>query len=144
MGGEPFTAELVQETPDDRLREAFDDLEEKHRSLFELLAAVEKIVKPSTSKVSNEVKAAIDAWKNPVVPQALTADEVTAKTMEGELNDWAKQTGLGQHPTHDADVEEWRAYARSLAAVPEGTVLDQMNRSQIRTLLGIEQPAPSS
>lgn len=37
-------------------------------------------------------------------------------------------------PANDADVEEWRAYARGLGLV-DG--LDQANRSQIRTMLGI-------
>ena len=40
-------------------------------------------------------------------------------------------------PAHDAPVEEWRAYARSRTGFPEGTSIDTLNRSQIRTLLGI-------
>lgn len=45
-------------------------------------------------------------------------------------------------PADDAPVEEWRAYARSTAYDdnPEYPDLDELNRSQIRTLLGIEQP----
>lgn len=46
---------------------------------------------------------------------------------------------VGEHPpARDADVEEWRAYARQRGVYVTG--LDTMNRSQIRTMLGIEQP----
>lgn len=137
MGGEVFSAELVQESPSDRLQEAFDDLEDKHRSLFDLLAEVERIVKPSTSKVSLDVKAAIDRWKSPEVP---TTEQVEAETVPVEN---AAEMGLPQ-PDHDADAEVWRAYARQLGhgrTGPAFNELNQMNRSQIRTMLGIEQPS---
>lgn len=175
MGGESLTAELVTGADEEAAwRAEYDDLYEKYNALFGLLADIEKIVKPSTSKVSLEVKAAIDAWKNPEVPQALTADEVASrchtqvptgptspdicKECSANIQDYVewpcppvqaaqkpvlndlRPEGSAQ-PAHDAGVEEWRAYARNLGAVPEGTVLDQMNRSQIRTMLGIEQPA---
>ncbi len=41
-------------------------------------------------------------------------------------------------PAADASVEEWRAYARGLGYT--GSDVDTMNRSQVRTMLGIEQP----
>lgn len=143
MGGETFTAELVQqegcEHADD-LAQAMrdlqdrDDWEAKHQELFLVVAGIEKIVSKSTSKVSLEVKAAIDAWRKPVVRQALTADEVAA--LDVVIHP--------EQPAHDADVEQWREYARGLGALPaEPDAIDSMNRSQIRTLLGIEQP-PSS
>lgn len=152
-----------------RLQEAFDDLEEKHQSLFGLLAEVEKIVKPSTSKVSLEVKAAIDAWKSPEVPQALTADEVAVHGLptggkspcgvhymadasfstdptcpecvaaeEPVPASNAAEMGHPQ-PDHDAAVEQWREFARGLGY--QGPDIDKANRSQIRTMLGIEQPS---
>lgn len=45
----------------------------------------------------------------------------------------AVEMGLEQ-PAADAPVEAWREYARQVA--PGATDVDQMNRSQIRTLLG--------
>ena len=116
-------AEEAQDQEAEQLRQGLADLEDKHRSLFELLAEVEKIVKPSTSKVSLEVKAAIEAWKNPAVENA-------------------SESGLKQ-PAHDAPVEEWRTYARLLGhgrTGPAFNELEAMNRSQIRTMLDIEQP----
>lgn len=43
-------------------------------------------------------------------------------------------------PADDADVEAWRAYARDNYSLPEDTVVDTMNRSQIRSLLGMPHP----
>lgn len=54
--------------------------------------------------------------------------------------------GLSQ-PATDADVSEWRTYARYLGhgrTGPAFNELEAMNRSQIRTLLGIEQPVASA
>jgi hypothetical protein len=122
----------TEESPDQRLKQAFDDLEAKHQTLWLLLAEVEKIVKPSTSKVSLEVKAAIEAWKSPEISEQAepVAEPVPASN--------ATEMGYS-HPAHDADVEEWRTYARVLGY--QGKDVDQANRSQIRTMLGIEQPA---
>lgn len=51
-------------------------------------------------------------------------------------------------PADDAPVEDWRAYARALGLAghsdPELNVdLDELNRSQIRTALGLDQPIPT-
>lgn len=123
-----------EEQASERLQEAFDDLESKQQSLFDLLADVEKVVSKSTSKVSLEVKDAINAWRNPEVPAVHEAEPVGV-TVPVEN---ATEMGLSQ-PAHDADVEEWRKYARGLGYA--GSPVDEGNRSQIRTLLGIEQPA---
>lgn len=51
--------------------------------------------------------------------------------------------GPGQQPAHDAPVEEWRTYARHLGhgrTGPAFNELEAMNRSQIRSMLGILQP----
>lgn len=100
----------------DELLRDFDDLEDKHRVLFELVEEIAAIVKPSTSKVSLEVKAAIERWKAPEVPP--------------------ESGPVDERPAHDAVWEEWARYAEDLGY----TVDSSMNRSQIRTLLGIEQP----
>lgn len=107
----------------DRRLELLDDLEAKHAELYDVLAQVEKIVAKSTSKVSLDVKAAINAWRNP--------DAAPAEPAGDEPEPMAQ-------PAPDAEVEEWRAYARSLGYA--GAPVEQGNRSQIRTLLGVEQP----
>lgn len=158
------------------------DLEDKHLTLLAVVDEIGRIVKKSTSKVSLEVKAAIDEWANPVASQGAHTRTSTeagpdfCKECSDKAGDWVPwpcsetpspapdaspsepqpepipatsteaRAGEGSPwrvngvPTHDAPVEEWRTYARAVHAVPEGTVLDQMNRSQIRTMLGIEQP----
>lgn len=140
------------------LGEAYDDLEAKHRSLYDLLADVEKIVKPSTSKLANSVRDAINAWRSPViedVPPAQPVDPAPPAVVNPAVQCgactryFADQELLERHactaaqglalPANDASVEVWREYARSLNASPTGEPagLDSMNRSQIRTLLGL-------
>jgi hypothetical protein len=45
---------------------------------------------------------------------------------------------VGEQRAHDAMVEDCRAFARSRGH--QGPEVDVANRSQIRTMLGIEQP----
>lgn len=129
------------------------DLEAKHLTLLAVVDEIGRIVKKSTSKVSLEVKAAIDAWANPQTPspaaepphsepqpEPIPAASTEAIAGEG-LPPMRRVDGV---PTHDAPVEEWRSYARAAHGVGEGTVIDTMNRSQIRTMLGIEQPVAQS
>lgn len=47
-----------------------------------------------------------------------------------------------EQPEHNAPVEEWREYARAQGLA--GPNIDRANRSQIRTALGIAQPAKDS
>lgn len=111
------------EKASDRLNEAYADLEASHAQLFGLVADIEKIVKKSTSKLADQVRAAIDGWKAPAVEETVPASNAAE---------------MGHHPpAHDADVEEWRGYARSLGYT--GADIDTANRSQIRTMLGIGQ-----
>jgi hypothetical protein len=119
------------------LDQAYADLEDKHRELFALLADVEKIVAPSTSKLANSVREAIARWRNPEVP----AEEQPSPSVEDYARSTAAAVGLPEWPANDADVEEWRDYARTVRGLtPQGeSSIDQMNRSQIRTLLGIPQ-----
>lgn len=131
--------------------EELADIRAKHGTVLALVEEIRGIVKPSTSKVSLAVKAAIEGWANPAVPEGSDAPgEPTPETpspthsVPGSTEPVIRQ-GVGEgpqpeQPEHDADVETWRAYARAVHAVPEGTVLEQMNRSQIRTMLGVEQP----
>lgn len=154
--------------------QALADLEAKHDTVLQLVEQIRGIVKKSTSKVSLDVKAAIDAWTNPAIPETVEGEEASGAAgathllVDGALlcnSDGPSSDHPGNvtcedcrelnrqrvaslvasvgPPAHDADVEDWRAYARTQHRVPEGTVLDQMNRSQIRSMLGIEQPAGS-
>lgn len=148
-------AQLLQEETSDqehRMHTLIEDLADeqaKHAVVIALVDQIEGIVRKSTSQVSLAVKAAIKAWANPDTPspapdvaESAVDDAAGAGSPEQDVQQSAGE-GLPQ-PAVDAPVDEWRAYARSIHAVPEGTVLDQMNRSQIRTLLGIEQPVPAA
>lgn len=140
------------------------DLEAKHDVVLRLVEEIRGIVKKSTSRVSLDVKAAIEAWANPLAveggdPVAGKGSHTRTPTEGGPdfckecsdaAYDWVvwpcEQATSAQPAEHDADVEDWRAYAKAVHGVDKGgkldfTVIDQMNRSQIRTMLGIEQPA---
>jgi hypothetical protein len=156
--GQQFTA-VLDSTDDQELMllvEAHADLESKHRALFGLLADVEKIVKPSTSKLANAVRDAITAWRNPGVPGVASEHNPLENSEPGPLENSeptpvpenlpvpsAAEPGNSQEalalPAADAPVEAWRDYARSAYAVPGDVpvVIDSLNRSQIRTLLGL-------
>lgn len=106
------------------LQQAHADLEAKHEALTGLVDDVLAICKPSTSKLANNVREAIASWR---APEAAAEPE-------------PESTEVLVHaaPADDASVEEWRGYARSLGYT--GADVDQANRSQIRTMLGIPQP----
>lgn len=118
----------LEETEADRLREAHDDLDAKYAVLFDLVAEVEAIIKPSSSKLANTVREAIDRWRDPQVE----APEPVVEAPEAVV----PQDPDMAPPDKDADVEEWRAYAAARGVTGD---LSQTNRSQIRTLLGIPQ-----
>lgn len=123
------------------------DLEAKHDVVLRLIDQIEGIVKKSTSKVSLDVKAAIKAWANPETPSpAPDADEPAVDEAAGAGSpeqDVQQSAGEGlPQPAVDAPVDEWRAYARAQGYTGAG--IDQMNRSQIRTMLGIEQPVTAA
>jgi hypothetical protein len=103
-------------------REAWSDLEDKYAALYALLEEIEGLIKPSTSKLANTVRDAIERWRKPEVPVEPTTPEP-------------------DHPSHDAPVEEWREYA---STVNSSIDFSTMNRSQIRTELGIDQPGAES
>ena len=128
MTNRDTTAGAEQEALLEETREERDDWEDKHRAALDLIHEIGTIVKPSTSKVSLEVKAAIERWANPVVePEPITVPDGPP--------DGPHTAAEGAYPAQSADVEEWRAYARSYGYT--GPDVDSMNRSQIRTMLGI-------
>lgn len=106
----------------DRLRELHDDLDAKHAVLHDLVLEIEEIIKPSTSKLANTVREAVGRWRGvEPAPVAEPVEQPTPPVLE--------------QPAKDADVEEWRGYA---TAVGVSADVSQLNRSQIRTALGIE------
>ena len=117
------------------LRDELDRVEALHDAKQALLDEVLKICKPSVSKLANQIRALLEPM--PVIePEAPKAEEQPEPA--------AAQNGVAYAagpPAHDAPVEEWRAHARALGY--NGPDVDKANRSQIRTMLGIEQPVES-
>lgn len=115
----------------DWLSEQLADEKAQHGAVLELVDEIRRIVAPSTSKVSLAVKAAIEAWANPQVeaPLVEAQEEVAAG---------ARPPGALPQPAHDAHVGAWGDYAESLGYSTEE--IAPLNKSQIRTLLGVEQP----
>jgi hypothetical protein len=169
--GEPLTAELVtgadEEAEEMLPKYIYDDLVEKYDVVLNLIRDVEAALGKSTAKPSLAAKAVIDAWKNPQSP-AVDADHITKAEREQMMADEQGQdvvyvcphckTGWGEivnlctecgrmasgervihpaAPAHDADVTAWREFAGRMGV--EGA--QAMNRSQIRTALGIDQLA---
>ena len=100
-------------------RELGELLQDAERKLDEIRA----LVKPSTSKLANGIRDVLDP----------PADDESEETGDDE-----PETTVPP-PAHDATVGEWRDYARGLQDPGADTYdLEQMNRSQIRTMLGIE------
>lgn len=125
------------ETEADRLREAYDDLEAKHGVVLELIEEITAIVKPSTSKLANSVREALNRWSAPEV-EPVAGPEDPENGTAPEVSEVIEERGF---PAADASIEEWREYA-----VTQGVGKDEadaMNRSQIRTLLGLPHYTPS-
>jgi hypothetical protein len=129
-----YDAEHAEEKLSDTLREEYDDLDSKYAAAFEVIEQIEATVKPSTSKLANSVRAVIGRWKNPKVEPVNTQRAVEPVDEEPET----PPVIATLEPEPDADVEAWRAYARGRGY--QDADVDRMNRSQIRTMLGIEQP----
>lgn len=118
-----------------------------------LVEEVLAICKPSTSKLANSIRAAIAEHEavdeEPEGEVAYVCPH--CGTGWGEVVDPCTECGKAasgttperpEQPAHDAPVEEWRDYVRAVRPAEfRPTTLDTMNRSQIRTYLGIEQVA---
>lgn len=135
-----------------QLEKTYEELDQRYDDLLELVDEIEALIKPSTSKLANSVRAAIQTWREPEQthselepagsgpspyrdPVPVTDERPVPASNAGEM-------GLPQ-PSPEDDVEQWRTYARHLGhgrTGPAFNELEAMNRSQIRTLLGIEQP----
>lgn len=130
----------LEEQTSDRLREAHDDLDAKHAVLWDLVLEIEAIIKPSTSKLAIQVREAIGRWRgvDPEPAEAATeaAAEVAAPVGPVAVSEIPNPAPVSP-PAKDADVDVWRAYAEALGENLDE--LSQMNRSQIRTRLGLPQ-----
>lgn len=71
---------IVTQEEFDELARAYDDRDAQYADVRQLVEDIYAIVKPSTSKVSLAVKAAIDAWMSPTVaedqPEEVTVEDV--------------------------------------------------------------------
>lgn len=113
--------------------EAYANLEQRHADLeaeydaqTALIAEILAVCKPSVSKLANQVRDTVAAWREG------TAADPAQETVEPEPGSDLVQ------PADDADVVEWREYAVACGSDPLEVV--ELNRSQIRTLLGLPQP----
>jgi len=97
------------------LQREYDEIEALHDAKQALIEQVLAICKPSVSKLANQVRAVLEP------PVEATPDA---------------------QPAADAEVEEWRAYARDLGYT--GPDIDKANRSQIRSMLGVPHPPASA
>lgn len=116
-----------------------------------LLDGVREICKPSVGKLAIAIRALLDPE-----PEAQVSEppaDAPAGEPAAEPQDQPPQTGQPEplsnatdpahpQPETNAPVEDWRAYARALGYEAQyvGTTwmsLEQMNRSQIRTMLGV-------
>jgi len=138
---------LAEEASDLRLqlaeaRRDCADLEVLQLTQAELIYQVLEIVKPSTSKLANTVRDAINGYLtgNPAEAEAPAQAVPVENAAEMGCPPPAAEMGCPP-PAADADVEEWRAYARSCGYA--GPDVDKANRSQIRTMLGIAHGEPA-
>lgn len=113
----------------------------------EQLDQVLEICGKSTSKLANSIRAVLtpdpspapDGQASEAVDDAAPEPGSSAQDVRPSAGEVSDPVVLVQ-PAHDAGVEEWREYARGLGY----TDVDNANRSQIRTLLGIPQPVSAS
>lgn len=121
---EPTGEVLVSEQQLHDTLQGLADLEAKHDVLYALLEEIEAIIKPSVGKLAIAVREAINRWRAPEVPVEPVVEDPEPGTP-------------ATHPAHDAGIEIWRTYGANHGVAGA----ESMNRSQIRSALGIEQPA---
>jgi hypothetical protein len=102
------------------------DTQNRLQELEEQIGEVLIIIKPSQSKLAKQIQEVL----NPPTPEP--ARELVSEE-QVEIDQAA--------PADDASVEEWRQFARTMAG--DANDWSELNRSQIRTALGIAQPVGS-
>lgn len=126
------------------LRETAADLEDKLQAAVATLAQIEAVVKPSTSKLANAVRAELARWRGEAPSEfydrleAAAAEPEPEEPVEDQVGYVGPVASVPEQPAPDAPVEEWRAYVRARGYTSPH--IDLLNRSQIRSMLGIPQP----
>lgn len=120
------------------LRETAADLEDKLQAAAATLAQIEAVVKPSTSKLANAVRAELARWRGEAPEPGAAAEPEPEEPVEDQVGYVGPVASVPEQPAPDAPVEEWRAYVRARGYTSPH--IDLLNRSQIRSLLGIPQP----
>lgn len=141
------------------LHEIVADLEDNAVAMLRVIEGVEKALGKSTARPAVAARAVIDQWRNPATEEEEAAEELApdvepapdgggypidppAEVVEEStepLQSVPTWEGVRPElPAHDAPVEAWRSYAKAVGAA--GPDIDSMNRSQIRTALGVAQP----
>lgn len=117
-------------TREDELQQALDQADAEYQDLMVRngvlagrLEEIRALVKPSTSKLANSIREVLDA-------------DDTVEVVDAEGSPEEDEFRLGEHPADDAPVEVWRRYGRWRGL----DLVDNLNRSQIRSALGIPQP----
>lgn len=143
-------AEDQAEQLTEQLDRDYAELLEQYQAKAALLEKVLVICKPSTSKLANAIRAAVEPEAEPVEPtepaQPTDAEAPGEQIVTGAVqcpaclllfvdNDFLDRHECKARPANDAPVEDWRAYAKTMGH--EYPYLDTANRSQIRTMLGI-------
>lgn len=146
-------------TREDELQQALNQLDAEYAELqvrngvlAGRLEEIRALVKPSTSKLANAVRDVLDADAvaeddEGNVDDSLTEPHTFVDTASAmcalcgqpagkEIHQAQDKFRLGEHPADDAPVEVWREYGRWCGL----DLTDNLNRSQIRSALGIPQP----
>lgn len=135
------------------------EIEALHDAKQELIERTLAVCKPSVSKLAIAVREVLEpvvvppaAEPHPSGPQCTNCQRYFADQELLDLHACAalpapipveNAVEMGHAvPAHDAGVEEWRAYARSLGY--SSPKVDNANRSQIRSLLGIAHGGETS
>lgn len=138
-----------QELAEDETQQALNQLDREYAELEKLHDAKQglidctlALVSKSTSKLASSIRELLEPM---VVPEPATVEPEPPVISNHDPVPPVEPVAVlhaAQPPAEDASVEDWRAYARGLRRMTNGeSSIDKMNRSQIRTMLGVEQPA---
>jgi hypothetical protein len=140
QGRDPGTTET------DELRQALDQADAEHADLLVRngvlagrLEEIRAVVKPSTSKLAIAVRAVLDADDTVEAIDAPEPEPEPTETVHLVNGDVVEVPLPMEQPTDDASVEVWRKFGESRGL----DLVDNLNRSQIRSALGIPQPVAS-
>jgi hypothetical protein len=111
-----------EESQADRFEQEIADLEASYCLVNEQLEQIAAIIKPSQSKLAKQIREVLEPS---TVPADTPAEEPDVEPIR-------------YRPEDDEPVEVWRDFAQIMAG--DAHDWSELNRSQIRTALGIAQP----